>query len=61
MTRTLEELETLVRGRICGVCTDRTPGGSVGAIEDATGKSFDRANVAIPPNPAAGAWAISLS
>jgi hypothetical protein len=132
MTRTLEELETLVRERICGVCTERTAGGEcgledpgscalfrlfpqdaraiestnsddirdyiqairgrvcsvctqqdsdgvclsrkevacaldaylilvIGVIEEATGKSFDRSNVAIPPNPAPGAWVISPS
>jgi hypothetical protein len=132
MTRTLEQLETLVRERICGVCTDRTAGGEcgledpescalfrlfpqvaraiqstnsddirdyiqairgqvcsvcaqqdfsgvcesrkqvscaldaylilvIGVIEEATGKRFDRAPIAISPNPAPGVWAISRS
>ena len=132
MTRTLEELETLVRERICGVCTDRTASGEcgledpgscalfrlfpqvaraiestnsddindyihairgqvcsvcaqqnsdgscesrkqvacaldaylilvIGAIEEATGKTFDRTNIAIPPISAPGPWAISRS
>src|SRR5580693_782437 len=130
MTRTLDELEQLVRERICGVCTERTASGEcgledpgtcalfrlfpqvaraiestnsddirdyiqairgqvcsvctqqdangvcesrkevacaldaylilvIGVIEEATGKSFDRTNVAIPPNPARGVWVIS--
>jgi hypothetical protein len=33
MTRTLEELEAIVRERICGVCTDRTVAGDCGLEE----------------------------
>jgi hypothetical protein len=130
MTRTLEELEAIVRGRICGVCTARTVDGDCGleepascalfrlfpqvaravqsvnsddirdyiraireqvcsvcseqisdgecesrkqvqcaldayllpivdAIEEATGKSFDRAQGVISPNPARPEWVVS--
>jgi hypothetical protein len=131
MARTLDELEAIVRGRICRVCTDRTVDGDCGweepsscalfrlfpqvaravlsvnsedirdyirairkqvcsvcsdqtsdgecesrkqvqcsldayllpiidAIEEATGKSFDRAETVISPNSARPEWVLSL-
>jgi hypothetical protein len=130
MTRTFEELEAIIRERICRVCTDRTVEGEccledasscalfrlfpqvaravqsvssddirhyiraireqvcsvcseqtsdsecesrkqvqcaldayllliVDAIEESTGKSFDRTDVVISPNPALPVWVIS--
>jgi len=41
MDRSFEELEAIVRNRVCGVCTERTDGGECG-LEDPSGCALFR-------------------
>jgi len=42
MKRSIEELESIVRSRICGVCTDRTEEGDCGREDPASCSLFRR-------------------